>query len=71
MNAERLRQHFSYDPQTGAFTRLDHSRMRRPHVGTSNRRKDTAYAVLCIDGKRSTRTAPHGCWCTATSLTAW
>lgn len=52
MNAERLRQHFSYDPQTGAFTRLGRSRMRRPHVGTSNRRKDTAYAVLCIDGKK-------------------
>ena len=49
MRAATIRQHFDYDPDTGVFTRRDGSRLRRPHVGTVNRRKDTAYAVLCVD----------------------
>lgn len=52
MNAELVRQHFAYDPATGVFTRLDPTRLRRAHVGTKNARKDTAYAALCIDGKK-------------------
>lgn len=52
MNAELVRQHFSYDPATGAFVRRDRSRLRRPHVGTKNARKDTSYAALCINGKK-------------------
>lgn len=52
MNAELVRQHFSYDPATGVFSRRDPARLRRAHVGTKNARKDTAYAALCIDGKK-------------------
>ena len=52
MNAELVRQHFSYDAATGEFSRLDPSRLRRAHVGTKNARKDTSYAALCIDGKK-------------------
>lgn len=52
MNAAVLREHFSYEPTTGQFARLDSSRMRRSHVGTINRRKDTSYAVLCVNGSR-------------------
>lgn len=52
MKAEQVRQHFTYDPAVGAFSRIDPSRLRRSHVGTTNKRKDTAYAVLCIDGKK-------------------
>jgi len=50
VNAEIVRFHFNYDPATGAFTRRDPARLRRSHVGTVNRRKDTAYAVLCVEG---------------------
>lgn len=52
MNSDLVRQHFTYDPLTGVFSRRDQSRMRRSHVGTTNKRKDTDYAVLCIDGKK-------------------
>ncbi len=52
MNAELVRQHFSYDPATGQFSRRDPTRLRRAHVGTKNARKHTAYAALCIDGKK-------------------
>lgn len=52
MNAEIIRFHFNYEPDTGKFTRRDPARLRRPHVGTVNRRKDTAYAVLCVEGFR-------------------
>jgi hypothetical protein len=52
VNAETIRLHFDYDPETGSFTRRDPARMRRKHVGTMNQRKDTAYAVLCIDGSK-------------------
>lgn len=52
MNAEQVRQHFTYDPTAGTFSRIDPSRLRRPHVGTTNKRKDTSYAALCIDGKK-------------------
>jgi hypothetical protein len=47
-----IRATFSYDPDTGVIERKDKSRKRRQHTGTVNRRKDTAYAVLCIDGRR-------------------
>jgi hypothetical protein len=49
VNAETIRSRFAYDPATGEFTRRDPSRLRRTHVGTTSRRKDTAYVVLCID----------------------
>lgn len=52
MNAATVREHFDYDPETGAFKRRDPSRLRRAHVGTRNARKDTAYAVLCIDHRK-------------------
>jgi len=49
VNAAKVREHFDYAPNTGAFTRRDLTRLRRASVGTVNRRRDTAYAVLCID----------------------
>ena len=52
MNADLLREQFTYDPATGAIERRDASRKRRAHTGTVNRRKDTSYLVLCIDGRR-------------------
>lgn len=52
MNAELIRAAFSYDPITGAIERKDGSRKRRQHTGTVNQRKDTAYSVLCIDGRK-------------------
>jgi hypothetical protein len=52
MNAEVIRSHFTYDPETGAFERIDSSRKRRQHTGAQNRRKDTSYHVLTIDGKK-------------------
>jgi len=52
MNAEQLRQQFAYDPLTGAIERRDKSRKRRPHTGTVNQRKDTAYRALCVDHRK-------------------
>lgn len=52
MNAAALLAQFAYDPLTGAIDRVDSSRKRRAHTGTLNRRKDTSYRVLCIDGRR-------------------
>lgn len=49
MKASTIREHFDYDPTTGAFARRDPSRLRRPHVGSVNKRKDTSYLALCID----------------------
>lgn len=53
MTPEQAREHFSYDPLTGSVDRIDSSRKRRTRTGTLNYRKDTAYVVLCVDGKRS------------------
>lgn len=52
MKAEQLRSVFTYDPETGVIERIDKSRKRRAHTGTRNQRKDTAYAVLCVDGRK-------------------
>jgi hypothetical protein len=52
MNAADIRAVFTYDPATGVIERIDQSRKRRDHTGTRNQRKDTAYAVLCVDGRR-------------------
>lgn len=52
MNAIELRAHFTYDPATGVIERIDKTRKRRVHTGTRNQRKDTAYAVLCVDRRR-------------------
>ena len=52
MTAAELREQFAYDPATGVIERLDKSRKRRPHTGTRNQRKDTAYAVLCVDHRK-------------------
>lgn len=52
MDADLVGDHFTYDPISGIFSRRDPSRLRRSHVGSTNRRKDTSYAVLCIDGKK-------------------
>ena len=52
MTAEEVRLLFAYDPDTGVFERRDKSAKRRQHTGTTNKRKDTSYAVLCVDGKR-------------------
>lgn len=52
MTPEEARKHFSYDPETGVIERLDSTRKRRAHTGTLNSRKDTAYVVLCVDGKK-------------------
>ncbi len=52
MKAADLRAVFTYDPETGHIERIDKTRKRRPHTGTTNRRKDTAYAVLCVDHKK-------------------
>lgn len=50
--AAQLRAAFSYDPETGAIERRDPSAKRRPYTGTANRRTDTSYRVLCLDGKK-------------------
>lgn len=52
MNAEGIRLAFDYDAITGAIERKDKSAKRRLHTGTTNQRKDTAYVVLCLNGKR-------------------
>lgn len=52
MTPEQAREHFSYDPLTGAIERLDSSLKRRAHTGTLNRRKDTSYVVLCVARKK-------------------
>jgi len=52
MTPEDARKHFIYDPETGVIERRDSSRKRRLHTGTLNGRKDTAYVVLCVDGKK-------------------
>lgn len=52
MKASAIRAAFTYDPDTGRFTRRDPSRLRKSHVGTVNNRKDTSYAVLCVDGSK-------------------
>lgn len=52
MTADEVRALFIYDPSTGVFDRIDKSAKRRQHTGTINRRKDTSYAVLCVNGKR-------------------
>ena len=52
MTPEQAKEHFSYDPATGVIERRDGSRKRRAHTGTLNRRKDTAYVVLCVDGEK-------------------
>lgn len=52
MTPEEARKHFSYDPETGVIERLDSTRKRRAHTGTLSGRKDTAYVVLCVDGKK-------------------
>lgn len=52
MNADALRQQFTYDPATGSVERIDQTLKRRPHTGTINRRKDTSYAVLCVNHRR-------------------
>ena len=52
MLSNDMRQTFTYDPISGAIDRIDKSRMRRKHTGTKNMRKDTAYVVLCVDGKK-------------------
>jgi len=52
VNAALIRATFNYDPEPGVFDRRDPSRKRRQHTGTVNHRKDTSYAVLCIDGKK-------------------
>lgn len=52
MNAAALRAQFSYDTLTGSVERIDKARKRRSHTGSVNRRKDTAYIVLCVDHKK-------------------
>lgn len=52
MNAATIRAQFQYDPATGVLERIDAARKRRQHTGTVNRRKDTCYAVLCIDHRK-------------------
>lgn len=52
MNAATLRLHFTYDPAAGGIERIDKTRKRRSHTGTTNKRKDTAYGVLCVDRRK-------------------
>lgn len=52
MNAQDLRALFTYDSARGVIERIDKSRKRRAHTGTRNQRKDTAYSVLCVDGRK-------------------
>ncbi len=52
VTAADIRAAFDYEPSTGAFTRKDSGRLRRPRTGTVNRRKDTSYFVLCIDQRK-------------------
>lgn len=52
MTAHEIRAAFDYDPMTGALERKDPSAKRRAHTGTVNHRKDTSYAVLCLNGKK-------------------
>ena len=52
INAELIRSALDYDASTGEISRKDKSAKRRAHTGTTNKRKDTSYVVLCIDGKR-------------------
>lgn len=52
MNAATLRLHFTYDPATGGIERIDETRKRRGHTGTTNQRKDTAYGVLCFNYRK-------------------
>lgn len=52
MTADEVRALFQYDAKTGVFERIDKSAKRRAHTGTINKRKDTSYAVLCVNGKR-------------------
>lgn len=52
MKADSVRESFDYDATTGLIERKDKSLKRRAHTGTTNKRKDTSYAVLCLNGKR-------------------
>jgi hypothetical protein len=52
MQADLVRAHFDYDPETGVIERRDKSAKRRSYTGTVNHRKDTSYACLCLNGKK-------------------